>query len=176
MMARRPACRVLAGVVTTVVMTTAVMTMVAAASSCAREKAAPAATEKQLEFGARRVQVTVPPGWDVLDQGAKKRFRRGEAAMVLEDLGQVDWEPALASLHDDQRREVKSRRQIAIDNHDAVDIETWNRLDHTWPQRLLLVRVDDDLFALQTTGLADADMVKAFESIRDSLHFTSARR
>jgi hypothetical protein len=150
--------------------------VVAAASACAREKAAPVAVEHQLEFGARRVQVTVPTGWDVLDQGAKKRFRRGEAELVMEDLGKVEWEPALASLHDDRRREVKSRRAITIENHAAVDIETWNRLDHTWPQRLLFVRADDDLLALQTTGLADADTVKAFESIRDSLHFVSARR
>jgi hypothetical protein len=52
-----------------------------------------------------------------------------------------------------------------------MDIETWNRLDHTWPQRLVFVRVDDDVLALQTTRLADTDTVKAFESIRDSLHF-----
>jgi hypothetical protein len=108
MIARRTAWLTLAVVMSAVV---------AAASSCARENATPAATDKQLEFGARRVQVTVPTGWEVLDQGAKKRFRRGEAEIVLEDLGKVDWEPALASLHDDRRREVKSRRPISQYRH-----------------------------------------------------------
>jgi len=81
MIARRPARRILAGVVTTVVMTTVVMMMVAAASSCAREKAAPAATEKQLEFGALRVQVAVPTGWEVLDHPrcARRVRRRSES-------------------------------------------------------------------------------------------------
>ena len=69
------------------------------------------------------------------------------------------------------RREVKSRRTITIDSHEAVDVETWNRLDHTWPQRLLFLRVDDDLFALHTPGRADADTVAAFEAILGSLHF-----
>lgn len=85
MIARRTPRRMLAGVVATVVVTTAVLTMTLTASSCAREKAAPAATEKQLEFGALRVQVAVPAGWDALDQGEKKRFRRGEAEIVLQD-------------------------------------------------------------------------------------------
>jgi len=154
--------------------TVAVMFALALSSACASENATPAAT-KEFELGAHRVQVTVPTGWDALDQGDQKRFRRGEAEIVLQDLGKVEWEPALAALHDDRRREVKSRRAITIENHEALDIETWNRLDHTWPQRLLFVRVDDDLLALQTTRLTDADTAKAFDAIRDSLHFVSGR-
>jgi hypothetical protein len=115
-------------------------------------------------------------GWDVLDQGAQKHFRKAESDIVLQNLGPVDWEPALGSLHDDHRREVKSRRAITIDNHEAVDIETWNRLDHTWPQRLLFVRAADDVLALHTARLADEQTAKAFESIRDSLHFPSSAR
>jgi hypothetical protein len=147
---------------------------VAAASACTPREAP--AVQKELELGAHRIQVSAPAGWDVLDQGAQKRFRKGEADIVLQNLGKVDWEPALASLQDDQRREVKSRRTLTIDNHDAMDIETWNRLDHTWPQRLLFIRADDDLLAIHTTRLADADTVKAFESIRDSLHLSASVR
>jgi hypothetical protein len=147
----------------------------AAASACAKPEASPA--QKALELGPHRLQVSAPAGWDVLDQGARKRFRRGEAEIVLETLGHLDWDEALASLHDDNRREVKSRRAITIDQHDAVDIETWNRLDHTWPQRQLFVRADEDVLALHMTRTADADTLKAYESIRDSLHFVpSARR
>jgi hypothetical protein len=133
-------------------------------------------SQKEFELGPHRVQVSVPAGWEALDQGAQKRFRKGEADIALQNLGKVDWAPALASLHDEQRREVKSRRTITIDNHEAMDIETWNRLDHTWPQRVLLVRADDDLLALHTTRFADADTLKAFESIRDSLHFVAIVR
>jgi hypothetical protein len=147
---------------------------VAAASACAPREAP--AVQKELELGPHHIQVSAPAGWDVLDQGAQKRFRKGEADIVLQNLGKVDWEPALASLQDDQRREVKSRRTLTIDNHNAMDIETWNRLDHTWPQRLLFIRADDDLLAIQTMRLADADTVKAFESIRDTLHLSASVR
>ena len=149
------------------------------ASACASHDArnvVEGSVQRELELGPHRVQMSAPSEWDVLDQGAQKRFRKGETEIVLQNMGQVDWEPALAKLHDDQRREVKSRRPMTIDNHEAVDIETWNRLDHSWPQRLVFVRVGDDLMALQTTRLADAGTVKAFESIRDSLHFSAIAR
>ena len=146
----------------------------AAVSACARDDAA--SIPKELELGPHHIRVSAPAGWEVLDQGAHKRFRKGEADIVLRNLGQVDWETALASLFDDQRREVKSRQSMTVDNHEALDVETWNRLDHAWPQRLLLVRADDDLLALETTGRADDQTTKAFDSLRDSLHFTSSAR
>ena len=146
----------------------------AAASGCAKPGAPPA--QKDLELGSHRLQVSAPAGWDVLDQGAQKRFRRGEAEIVLENLGNLAWDKALASIHDDNRREVKSRRAITIDQREAVDIETWNRLDHTWPQRQLFVRADEDVLALHIPRYADTDTLKAFESIRDSLHFVPSER
>lgn len=131
---------------------------------------------KELELGGHRIQVAARTGWEVLDQGAQKRFRKGELEIVLQNLGNTTWDDGLASLQDNQRREVKSRTTVTIDNHEAMDVETWNRLDHTWPQRLLFVRAGDDLLALQTTRLVDAETLSAFESIRDSLHFTSSVR
>ena len=152
----------------------ALIAALAALSSCA-QRDAPAVT-KDLEIGPHHVQVSVPAGWDVLDQGAQKRFRKGESEIVLQNLGKTAWDPALASLQDDQRREVKSRNPIMIDHHEALDVETWNRLDHTWPLRLLFVRADDDLLVLHTPRRADDETVTAFESIRDSLHFMSSVR
>jgi hypothetical protein len=154
-----------------------VAAMAAAAACTTRDAGGDRANQKELELGPHRVSVSAPAGWEVLDQGSQKRFRKGESEIVLQNLGKTDWERALASLHDDRRREVKSRSPISIDNHEAMEIETWNRLDHAWPQRMLFVRADEDLLALQTTRLADAETVKAFESIRDSLHFSvSVRR
>ena len=151
-----------------------------------------ATVEREFALGDHRVRVVAPEGWELADQGTQKRFRNGESQIVL-----VDLEPAtrplthseLERLRDldqfaewglavlggaggDQRREVSSRRTIAVDLYEAVDVATWNRLDHTWPQRLLFLRVDDDLFALHTPGRADADTTKAFEAILGSLHFT----
>src|SRR5262249_3487753 len=152
-----------------------IVATLAASPACTNREAT--GVPKEIELGPHHVQMSVPPAWEVLDEGTQKHVRKGESDIVLQNFGSLDWERALASLHDDQRRELKSRRTIAIDNHEAQDIETWNRLDHTWPQRLLFVRIDDDLLALYTTRLADAETVKAFESLRDSLHFsTSARR
>lgn len=159
--------------------------VVATSSACARENATPAARERQLEFGGRRVQVTVPTGWEVLDQGKQKRFRKGEFEIVLQNLGPrtppprdldelIDW--GLAAVGHDQRRDVKSRRTVTIDGREAMDIETWNRLDHTNPQRIFFVTDDGDLLALHTVRMAFEDSLAAFDAIRDSLHFVSARR
>jgi hypothetical protein len=147
--------------------------------------------EKEFELGEHRVRVLAPEGWELADQGTQKRFRNGESQIVLVDLepatrpltksdlerlGDLDqfaeWGLAvLGGAGSDQRREVRSRRTTTVDSHEAVDVETWNRLDHTWPQRLLFLRVDGDLFALHTPGRADADTMKAFEAILGSLHF-----
>jgi hypothetical protein len=165
------------------------LVLVAASSACARETAAPAAQEKEFTFGARQVRVTVPVGWEALDQGQQKRFRKGEFEIVLQYLGPatplprdldelIDWGLAAlgAGVGHDQQREVKSRRPITVDGREAMDIETWSRLDHANPQRFLLVRDDGDLLALQTVRMAFADTLAAFDAIRDSLHFVSAPR
>ena len=155
-----------------------------AASACASEKAAPA--PREFALGASRVQVVVPTGWEALDQGKQKRFRKGEFEIVLQNLGSttppprdqdelVDW--GLAEVgHDGKRREVKSRHVGTLDGRDAFDIETWNRLDHTNPQRIFLVKDNDDLLALHTVRMAFEDTLAAFDAIRGSLHFVSAGR
>ena len=159
-----------------------ITTVVAASSACVRDNATPAAT-KEFELGAHRVQVTVPTGWDALDQGKQKRFRKGEFEIVLQNLGSrtppprdedelVDW--GLAEVGQDQRREVKSRRVVTLDGREAIDIETWNRLDHTNPQRIFFVKDDSDLLALHTAGMAFEDSLAAFAAIRDSLHFAKS--
>ena len=156
--------------------------VLATASSCAREQPKP--VSREFELGAHRVQLTVPTGWESLDQGKQKRFRKGELEIVLQNLGPAtppprdpvalgDWVLAEldAGVGHDQRREVRWRRTMTIDGRDAMDIETWNRLDHTTPQRVFFVADDGDLLALETVGMAFADSMAAFEAIRNSIHF-----
>ena len=153
-----------------------------AAASCARTPPAP----KEFELRARRVQVTVPTGWEALDQGQQKRFRKGEFEIVLQNLESpkppardldelIDWGLAQlgAGVGHDQRREVRSRRTVMVEGREAVDIETWNRLDHTNPQRIFFVDDEGELLALHTERMAFADTLAAFDAIRDSLHFVS---
>ena len=87
--------------------------------------------------------------------------------------------PALAdaglkALGHDQRRDVKSRQALKVGGRDALDVETWNRLSHANPQRFLFIAHDGYLLALYTAGQADAEMLSAFASVRDSLHFAAA--
>ena len=158
----------------------------AAASACAQETPPP--IPKELELGAHRVQVMLPTGWEALDQGNQKRFRRGEFEIVLQFLGPAtppprdldalfDWGLAAVgqAVGRDQRREEKSRRAVTLDGREAVDIETWQRLDHTNPQRIFFVKDEGDLLALHTVGMAFKDSLAAFDALRDSLHFVSAR-
>ena len=150
-----------------------------AASACARE--APP-VQQEFEFGALRVQVIVPAGWEALDQGNQKRFRKGEFEIVLQNLGRVkspprtldeliDW--GLAQVGHNQRREVKSRRPVMLDGREGMYVETWHRLDHSNPQRLFFVDDDGELLALHTERMAFEDTLAAFDAIRDSLHFVS---
>ena len=161
--------------------------VLAAASACGGSKETPA--PKEFELGARRVQVTVPEGWEALDQGKQKRFRKGEFQIVLQNLGArkppprdldelIEWGLAAlgADVGHDQRREVKSRRTVMLDGREAVDIETWQRLDHSNPQRIFFVDDDGELLALHTERMALADSLAAFDAIRGSLHLVSARR
>ena len=156
-------------------------------SSCARNPPAPAPAATTFEFGTHRVQAIVPAGWEALDQGRQKRFQRGEAEIVLEHLSPLlplpDWDHLIdwglmavdARIGHDQPREIKSRRQASIDGRDAIDIETWSRLDHGNPQRIFLIRDEDSVLALHTPGMAFPDTLAAFDAIRDSLHFVSVR-
>jgi hypothetical protein len=158
----------------------AVIAAIVSFGCAAAEAPKPAAVEREFEVGPHRVRVVPPAGWDVFDQGLQKRFRKAEAEVILRDLGRVDpplpdlnsivdW--GLKGLDHDGRRDVKSRRVLAVDGREAQDVETWNRLSHTWPQRFLFVSNGGHLLALYTPRLADAETVKAYETIRDSLHF-----
>jgi hypothetical protein len=71
---------------------------------------------------------------------------------------------------------VKSRRAVTIDGREAMDIETWHRLDHSNPQRIFFVIDEGDLLALHTVRMAPPDTLAAFDALRDSLHFVSVRR
>ncbi len=43
--------------------------------------------KQPLEIGAHRGTLVVPPGWNVVNQGEKWEVRKGEASIVLHDLG-----------------------------------------------------------------------------------------
>jgi hypothetical protein len=168
-------------------LTLAVLLVVASPSGCARKDPPP--VPQQFEFGARRVQLIVPTGWEALDQGKQKRFRKGEFSIVLQYLGPatpssrdagalIDWGLAAigADVGHDQQREVKSRRTFTIDGRDATEIETWNRLDHANPQRMLFVSDHGDLLALHIERMAFEETLAAFDAIRDSLHLVRTQR
>lgn len=150
----------------------------AAASACSGDKTS--STPKEFDLGAHPVQAIVPAGWEALDQGRQKRFRKGEFEIVLQNLGSpkspprtldefIDW--GLTEVGHNERREVKSRRTIMLDGREAVNVETWNRLDHTNPQRFFFVDDEGELLALHTERMAFSDSLAAFDAIRDSLHF-----
>jgi hypothetical protein len=95
------------------------------------------------------------------------------AVMPLRDLASLVDSGLRDVDQDERRREVKSRERRTIDGREAMDIQTWSRLDHTFPQRLLFIYDDGDLLVLHTPRLADEQTASAFEAIRDSFHFVA---
>ena len=57
---------------------------------------------------------------------------------------------ALASEDRDGRRAVASRREITVDGHPALILDTWDRLTHTMRQRVAYVYDNGYLLALRT--------------------------
>ena len=105
-----------------------VAVLLAATPACGGDKTS--STPKEFELGAHRVQVVVPNGWEALDQGKQKRFRKGEFEIVLQNLGSpkspprtldefIDW--GLTEVGHNQRGEEKSRRTVMLDGREAVD-------------------------------------------------------
>jgi hypothetical protein len=139
-----------------------------------------------MDFGAYRLQFFVPEGWELIDHGKQKRFRRGEFEIVLERLDPQPDKPgvsgdpadrALAAIdHDDKRREVKSKNVTTLDGREALEIETWYRLDHSNPHKLVVFVYGKDLFVLSTVRYATGEMLKAFDAIRGSFHFVTDPR
>jgi hypothetical protein len=151
--------------------------LLVAAGGCVRRGESGVA--RDVWFNSRLIHIRVPDGWELLALGERVRFRKGESSMTLESLwlpyGQqefADWgRHQVEGAVQEHRREVKSRWVITVDAHEAVEMETWYRLDHTGVQRTLFVRADRDVIVLRTSGLVDADMLNAFRTIRDSIHF-----
>ena len=159
--------------------------MLAAAASCLRARRPPAGPQRNSSSARGACRSSCPPAGKRSTRARQKRFRKGEFEIVLQNLGSrtppprdldelIDW--GLAEVGHDQRREVKSRRAVTLDGREAVDIETWHRLDHTNPQRIFFVNDDGELLALHTERMAFEDSLAAFDAIRDSLHFVSVRR
>lgn len=90
-------------------------------------------------------------------------------------------EDGLAMLDHGPRRDVKSRQSTTVGGREAYDVVTWNRLTHAYVQRMVFVLDGGYLFALYTPREADAESMRALESVRASLVFAgpvvdSARR
>ena len=161
-------------------------------SSCAER--VEAGTPRQVRLNTRPVQFRVPDGWGLIGQTEQVRFVKGaqdaktlafqpgQSNITLKSLwlpyGQsefADWGRAkLDGTIGTIQREIKSRWVIQIDGRQAVEMETWDKVDHSFPERMLLIREDRDVIAMSTFGTVDADMLKAFTAIRDSIRF--ARR
>ena len=105
------------------------------------------------------MQVIVRDGWEFIDQGQQKKFRKGEFEIVLRNLGSVKSE---------------SRDPDGLIDWALTEIDyDRNRRN---PHRYLFVRDAEEVLALHTTRMAFADTLQAFDAIRQSVHFVSERR
>ena len=97
---------------------------------------------RAFELGMHRGQVRVPAGWVALDQGRQWRLRKGEAELVLQDLG--------AAGPDGIRREVARARELWRAGH--VEEARWRLRNVTVPRELFPTAVDREAFWATWSG------------------------
>lgn len=91
---------------------------------------------RAFELGPHRGQLHVPSGWVVLDQGRQWRLRKGDAELVLQDLGAAGPEGI--------RREVERARELWREGR--VDEARWRLRNVRAPRELFAAAVDREAF------------------------------
>ena len=120
--------------------------------------------------------------WDKTGQVPSK----GMGSVRIHDFGPAAAEGEMAPLlsefatrmlpklgHND-RRDIEFRRPLVIDGREVEEIGTWQRLNHSMPQRFLFVLNGGAVFALYSEPLGGEESLSGYEAIRQSLHFAGA--
>jgi hypothetical protein len=107
--------------------------LVAMSAACSRKHPV------ELQVGEQRLSIVIPNGWEHLDYGDRHQLRHGTARIAIEEAGGAP-DKALRRLGEDEQRDVASRTPLQIGNHEALMVDTWDRLSHTQRKRFCFVQ------------------------------------
>jgi hypothetical protein len=138
---------------------------------CAREEPRPV----ELQVGQHRISLMLPEGWEHIDYGDRHQLRSDLKRISIEALDRIDndldesVEDALDRLKESERRDEASRNRFELAGHEAVVVDTWDKLSHQYRKRFLFVRVREELLTIyMMRGEFDA-MEAVFDSLVASL-------
>jgi hypothetical protein len=157
----------------------AVAAMIVAVVACA------VSAERAFSLGVHEVSLTVPDGFEVVENEREVLFRNGLAFVVLADVGPCNTEPgtglpldqwlrsALNNLGVSRQQEVATEETVVIDGREVHVIGTWDRLTHDQWRLFAMTENSGRLLGLYTRPGDFPRASAAFESILASLAFSN---
>jgi hypothetical protein len=161
---------------------TALLALVIAAL-CVSVVACAVSAKRAFSVGVHEVSLTVPDGFEVVENEREVLFRNGLAFVVLADLGPCNTEPgtglpfdqwmrsALNNLGVSGQQEVATVETVAIDGRQVRVIGTWDRLTHDQWRLFAMTENSGRLLGLYTRPGDFPRASAAFEAMLASLEF-----
>jgi hypothetical protein len=138
---------------------------------CTREEPRPV----ELQVGQHRVSLVLPEGWEHIDYGDRHQLRSNFERISIEALEGLNndldesVEVGLHRLKEWERRDEASRNRFDLAGHEAVVVDTWDRLSHQHRKRFLFVKIREDLLTIYMMRGEFEAMEPAFDSLVASL-------
>lgn len=129
----------------------------------------------EMQVGRHRITVVVPEGWEHVTYGDRHQLRSGLARISIEAFrrrtGDLDAavDLRLPLLGEDARRDEAARRRFTVGDHEAMTVDTWDKLSHQHRKRFAFVVVGDELVTFSMLQGDFALMAEPIDSLAASL-------
>ena len=150
--------------------------ILAIAAGCAKEEIRPV----ELLVGEHRISVVLPEEWEHVDYGDRHQLRKDLARIMLADLGWPEdavegpVEVGLHRLKERERREVAAQQRVSVSGHEAVIVDTWDRISHQYRKRFFFLKADTSLLAVYTMRGEIEITEPAFDTLVASFAFVDS--
>jgi hypothetical protein len=140
-------------------------------AGCKREESRPV----ELQVGQHRVFLVLPEDWEHIDYGERHQLRSNLQLISIEVLDQIDNDLdksvtfGLHSLEERARRDEASRNRFELAGHEAVVVDTWDKLSHQYRKRFLFVKIRKDLLTIYMMRGEFETMEPIFDTLVASL-------
>lgn len=125
----------------------------------------------ELQVGQHRVSVVIPEEWEHVDYGERHLLRKDFGRIIIEDLGWLgkDFDKsvriALKKLKENEQRDEAFRKSSLLEGHQAVVVQTWDKLSHLWPKKFFFLKTEESLLTIYMMQGEFAAMEPAFDDL-----------